>query len=291
MRLSEAITIYFAVGASFGVYHFLQERNSERRLPALLKAVRAMILWPEVAAKLLFSIERSVARAQADADAEPARARFVETIEDARRKLMASLYKVVELAQVSAGKEMAKAERADREVHKAVEKYIGLTLAAAEIDLDAPPSEREMALARVAGIKGDDLLLAGRCIHRRNAARLVRHQARSRTELIHALAEVREFNGHAATTTTALANPVAARHLSVATVRFYGQAFNLLTLLEDETAAASVARLLDAECGRLRRLEALSQLARESKEEEPCTLHLPHTAFNSPTQTRALNQG
>jgi hypothetical protein len=50
----------------------------------------------------------------------------------------------------------------------------------------------------------------------------------------------------------------------VAVLRFYGQAINLLSLLEDETAAMRTARLLDAECARLRKLEAVSLNADET---------------------------
>jgi hypothetical protein len=168
-----------------------------------------------------------------------------------------------------------------------VEKYVGLTLAVAESNPDAPPSEREMESCRIAGRRGDDLLLAGRCIHRRNSARLITHQARSRTELLHALAEIREIAGSTVLSTKAKD----AHHLSVASVRFYSHVFNLLSLLEDETAAKGVARLMDAECWRLRRLETFSQQETRATEEESCTRHATHSIFNSPTQTSALNQG
>ena len=153
-------------------------------------------------------------------------------------------------------------ELAFRTVRETVEKYVELTTLAAEANPDAPPSEREMELYRVAGRSGDDLLLAGQCIRRRNAARLVIHQARARMELLHALAEIREIIG-----TTALTETLAARRLSVALLRVYGNAFDLLSLLEDESAAMSIARLLNSECARLRHLEALSRKESKAKDE------------------------
>ena len=147
--------------------------------------------------------------------------------------------------------------------------------------------ERETELFRLAGRKGEDLLLAGRCVRRRNIRRIVLHQARSRTGLLHALAEVREIVGLVAAT----ANAGAARHLSVATLRFYASAFDLLSLLEDESAATSVARLLDAECARLRRLEALGLEEDKLTEEKPCPRPSPLQVFHGPAQASMLNQG
>jgi hypothetical protein len=287
MKLSEAITIYLAAGASFGVYNFLREPNPTSRFRTWLRATRATILWPLAAAKILRPHTRPDEDKSAGMINEQASAHFVRRIGQASRKLLASLYRLVELANVSSGVERDRMERAARRVREIVEKYIGLTMAAAEAHPDAPPTKREMELFRIAGRRGDDLVLAGRCIHRRNAARLVAHQARARTELLHALAEIRELIGGI----NALTNVFAARHLSVETLRFYACAFDLLSLLEDEGAAKSVARLLDAECARLRRLEALSRKESKPTEEELCTTHAPHTAFNSPLQTRALTQG
>jgi hypothetical protein len=286
MRLSEAITIYLAAGASFGVYNFLREQTSGNRFHILLKATRAAILWPLAAAKILFA-RRSPAKGKQADEAEAARALFVEKIEQAHGNLLASLHRVTHLTQVLAGAESAKVERASCAVRELVEKYVGLTLAAAESNPDAPPSERELESCRIAGRRGDDLLLAGRCIHRRNAARLIIHQARARIELLHALAEIREMMGSTAAPTT---NAKAALHLSVATVRFYSHVFNLLSLLEDETAARSVVRLMDAECWRLRRLETFSLKETLATEEEPCIRHTLHPAFNRSTQTSASKQ-
>jgi hypothetical protein len=287
MKLSEAITIYLAAGASFGVYNFLREPNPESRFHTWLKATGAAILWPLAAAKILRPRPRPNEGRPAGTIQKRASAPFVERIGQANRQLLASLYRLVELANDSAGGEREKMERASRTVREIAEKYVELTMAAAETDLNAAPTRREMELFRVAGRKGDDLLLAGRCIHRRNAARLVAHQARARTELLHALAEIREIVG----VVTALLNVVTTRHLSVETLRFYACAFDLLTLLEDESAAISVARLLDAECARLRRLEALDRKESKHTEEERCTILTTQTPFANSLQTEALNQG
>ncbi|HKR01358.1 MAG TPA: hypothetical protein VJT09_11840 [Pyrinomonadaceae bacterium] len=273
MRLSEVITIYLSVGASFGVYfHFSEQTHGGRRMRLLLKTVRATLLWPLAMAALLFSRLRSDERVEAASATRHLSAQFMEKTEDARRKLMDSLRGVIELAQASSTLGISEAEGTSRTVRETVEKYVGLTFAVAEINFDDPPGQHETELFRTAGRRGDDLLLAARCVRRRNAARLITHQARARTELLHALAEVREIVTHA----TASTNHPAARHLSVAVVRFYGHALNLLTLLEDERAATGLVRLLDAECIRLRRLEALGR--KETTQEELWTAHATHLA-------------
>jgi hypothetical protein len=269
MRLSETITIYLAAGASFGVYHYHCDQTTGRPLHSLLQALHTAILWPLAAIKILVS-RQAMGKGKPVDQAEQAQRGFIEKIGQAHRDLLASLFKIIELAQGSNALERARLERASCSVREVVEKYIGLTIAAAESSVDAPASEREMELCRVAGRRGEDLLLAGRCIHRRNIARLITHQARARTELLHALAEIREVGDRREVSNF---NTAAMRHLSVATVRFYSQAFNLLSLLEDETAAAGIARLLDVECARLRRLEALGRKERDTTEEELCTAH------------------
>lgn len=281
MKLSEAITIYLAAGASFGVYNFQREQNPVSRFHNWLKAARAVLLWPLAAAKLLRPRRRPNKSRPAGTINGRASARFVERINQANRELLASLYRLVELLGVSSGGEREKMERASRRVREIAEKYVELTMAAAESNVDAPPTERELEIFRVAGRKGEDLLLAGRCIHRRNAARLVAHQARARTELLHALAEIREIVGE----TTASANLITARHLSVETLRFYACAFDLLSLLEDESAAIVIARLLDAECARLRRLEALSRKESKTTEEELCTTQIQPIRLSSLEQS------
>lgn len=281
MRLSEAITIYLAAGAPFGFQHFLRRcERSAGRLRPLFRAVRAALLWPLTAARLLFSRTGGGPAAALDEQA----ARLAEKVGHAQSKLLSSLYRLAELAQSSPGAESARVERVVRTVREAVEKYVGLTLAAAETDPDGPLGQRELELYRVAGRKGSDLLLAGRCVRRRNAARLAKHQARSRLELLHALAEIREAVGTFAARGSDL---IATHHTGVATVRLYACALNLLSLLDDETAAGGISKLLDAECALLRRLEAVRE--GRAPKEETCTAYTTRIVFNDQPQTRSLS--
>lgn len=258
MQLSDTITIYLAIGAPFGVNFFMREQAATGRARSVLKATGACLLWPLICtASLLARGRMAEGGAPRTTTAQQENAideRTSVKIATAQRQLLAALERVRELGQTTTDRS-EDLEHGIREVREGVEKYVGLTLALAEARPDAEPDAREMELCRVAGRTGDDLLLAGRCIHRRNVLRLITHQARSRTELLHSLAAVREIGvgrSHASAQ-----DATAARHLSVAVLRFYGQAINLLSLLEDEMAAVQAARLLDAECARLRRLEAL----------------------------------
>lgn len=289
MRMIEAITIYLAAGAPFGVSYYLRREHGLRRASALLRSSWAMLLWPVAAATVFLARKRRDAE---ERERDTAALRVEEKIEQATRLLLATLFKVEELARALPSGGGRNSERVALVVRESVEKYVGLTLRSREASADAPPSESELELSRVAGRTGDDLLLAGRCIHRRNVARLLAHRERARIDLLHALAELRELSADSSAQEN---NIMAARHASVAILRLYGQAINLLSLLEDEDAARKLARLLDAECARLRRLEAAnpgrSQDARRAEGEEQCTPHTPRLAFTGPSPNSPLTQG
>lgn len=293
MRLSEIITIYLAAGAPFGVSAYLHTSPNQPRAHALLKSMGTALAWPFVVLAKIAGGRVSLARRfKTSSGRNGIASSTLRRIEEVQAEMLASLYKVQELASTRFVKEGEGMERAVLEVRRAFEKYLGLTIAAAAIDLEGPPCARELELYRVAGRTGDDLLLAGQCVRRRNAARLVKHQADSRTELLHALALIREaaFDGSASSSLKGSAP----RYVSVALLKFYGHAVNLLSLLEDESAASGAARLLDAECSRLRRLE--NALAEEQTAVshvaggEECTPHAAHRQFTTellPGQTTA----
>lgn len=276
LQLSETITIYLAIGAPFGVNFFLREQTGREtgRARSVFKATVAGLLWPFVAIASLPS-RRKASRKPPSQTGERETAlgeRTSAAIATAQGQLFGALERVRELAEEdAAGSEDL--EQKIRAVREGIEKYVGLTLALVEMKLDEQPAAREMELCRLAGRSGEDLLLAGRCVHRRNVTRLIAHHARSRTELLHAFATVREIDNERWPVSPG--EIAKARHLSVAVLRFYGQAINLLSLLEDERAAMRAARLLDAECSRLRRLEAASL-----QRDEPVGVESRHALHN-----------
>jgi hypothetical protein len=291
MRLSETITIYMAAGAPFGVASFMREERSGKRALALLKAAGAMLLWPFAASAILLARQRQTRRQADDGQGSLETWAAGEKLEQARRDLLASVYRVSEMAQASFGKEREKMERAARVIRESVEKYTGLAIAAREIKMRAMPDRREMELCRMAGRTGDDLLLAGLCIHRRNVARIDTHRDRAGTELVHALAEMREMPDAACLNSQS--NGRDASELSEAILTSYGHAIELFSLLDNRSAALSMARLLDAECARLRRLEAtiLDGSQARSFGEKPCTPHVPQTVLTGLAQRSNLSRG
>ena len=246
-----------------------------------------MLLWPLSASAIL------LARQRRRDETTPAHERLIdaEKVDRAGRELLASVHRVYELAQESCGKEPEKMERAACLIRESIEKYVGLAMAAVEINSDGVPGRREMELCRIAGRTGDDLLLAGLCIHRRNVARINAHCERARAELIHTLAEVREIvdDTHLGARTNGRSMPV----LSQAILESYGRAIEMFSLLKDHGAAMSVARLLDVECARLRRLEAsiVAEARGRPFGEEPCETFKPHLALRGLSQRSNLNQG
>ena len=291
MRMIDAITIYLAAGAPFGVSYFLRKHERMGRARIWLNATGAALLWPLAAATTMLARSRSKHQPGEEDSDVAFDAQGEAKIEQAKRQLLAALHRVGELARLVSDDEGRKIEQATLVVRDSVEKYTGLTTGASGISADAEPDRSEMELCRIAGRAGDDLLLAGRCIHRRNVARLVAHRERSRSNLLHALASLREW----ARDDNAQRNPASARHLSVSVLKLYGHAINLLSLLEDEEAVRQVARLLDAECARLRRLEALGEgrtpEQKRATGEEQCNPHTPHLAFIGPSPTRTLTRG
>jgi hypothetical protein len=143
-----------------------------------------------------------------------------------------------------------------------------------------------MELCRIAGRGGDDLLVAGRCVHRRNVTRLVAHRERASAELVHALAAVRESSHITRPPASCRAEDLRAadpRRISEALSRALSRVVELLSLFDERSALVSVARMLDAECVRARRAESAAAEAGGGIEGEgPCTTQAVPTAFAGP---------
>jgi hypothetical protein len=175
-----------------------------------------------------------------------------------------------------------------------VERYTWLATACAAACTDARPTPREMELCRIAGRGGDDLLVAGRCVHRRNVTRLVTHRERAGSELVQALAAVREaahqtyppthasYSSEQLRAAGARRIPTDPRLVSEALSRALSRVVELLSLFDERAALVSVARMLDAECAHARRAESAAPLEGGAEGAEPCTTQAVPTAFVSP---------
>ncbi|MDQ3746455.1 MAG: hypothetical protein M3444_18945 [Acidobacteriota bacterium] len=333
MLLSELAIIYLAAAAPFGVRHFLGLRardrrhapeglsaGDKRRVREAAKAAAAALVWPLTALLLLSrrAAARDACANATDEDSTPDERK----VERARRATVGAL-----LAVEDALAERGPIDEAERHAlfaaRECVERYAGLALACAGARADDAPTTRELELCRIAGRSGDDLLAAGRCVHRRNVTRLLAHLERARSELVHALADVRELahksdpsprssnsakragDGgmkqipdseqtsdalHSEQTSEALRSGRA----SEALLRALARTIEMLSLFDDHATIVSVARLLEAERARLRRLEAERECAcrleggdthaaRAAREGgETCTTRVAPTAFATP---------
>jgi hypothetical protein len=247
MRLSEAITLYLAAAAPFGVAFFLRRHPPARVRPrALALAALAGLAWPVTT--LLLLVRKTTGRgARASEADETSEGRSVES---GVRGVAAALSDVGELFGTQSGGKDSRLSFALFAARRAVERFAGLALVARGVSATAAPAPRELELCRAAGRTGKDLRLAGRCTHRRNVLRLLLHRERARNEMLHALAEVSE-------TARALAHDphatgLAPRDISEAMLRAYDLALELFTELDDERAVAGLRRLIDAERAHLR---------------------------------------
>lgn len=249
MRLSEAIALYLAAAAPFGVAFFLRRRGRTMRARAFALSTLAGLAWPFTSLLLL---ARKGARAKATRDERHTDAAALLCEERAMRAVAASLAEVEAALAAAAGGTDTRARYALFAARRGVERFAGLARASRGVRPDSAPTERELELPRAAGRRGEDLLLAGRCAHRRNILRLLLHRERARGEMLHALAELRELAA-----TLQDARPAAARQqadgVSAALTRAYELTLELLSNLDDERAATGVRRLLDAERARARR--------------------------------------
>jgi len=286
MLLSELAIIYLAAAAPFGVARFLKDHTENTRAPRrLLKATVAALAWPLAAPRMLLARRRAVG---VEGDADDARAHTERRVELVKRSAVNSLREVEDLLVEACGDAgMREEERhALFAARECVERYAGLSLACSSADEEEAPTERELELCRIAGRAGDDLLTAGRCVHRRSVTRLLAHRERARSELIHSLAGACEVTHESRPG----ARGDARVPVSEAMLRALARAIELMSLFDDRGAVVSAARLLDAECARAGRLARGAAHARPGAKEgaEPCTTRAAHTAFATqppPTMT------
>ncbi|MFL6331914.1 MAG: hypothetical protein ACJ754_01065 [Pyrinomonadaceae bacterium] len=284
MLVNELFIIYLAAAAPFGVARFLSEHAGGARVgEALFKAAGAALAWPYTSLPRL--LRRLSSLKTNETNASPSSAPDERRVEEVKRGAVNAL-RVVEDLLADAGALEEESERhklyAAREC---VERYAGLAVACAAASADARPTPRELELCRIAGRGGDDLLVAGRCVHRRNVTRLLAHRERASTELVAALAAVREAalklypRTHDAYASEHLRNSDP-RRISEPLLRALSRVVELLSLFDERTALVSVARMLDAECRRA--ASAAAETLGGLEGEEPCTTQAVPTAFVSP---------
>lgn len=274
MRWSEPVTIYLAVGASFGVSRYLcaLSPTAKRRTRATAEGLAATLLWPLLAAAILIKHLRHV---RGSDEREEADRRVQARVEEARRTFVIAIDKMLETVRaLHMTGNQSEAEQTLYALRESAEQYVGLAEIEARMDEDAAPASSEAELARISGRRGEDLLVAARCAHRRNVSRIKAHYQRGRTRVLRKLSELRAWEDAALSPESVEIDE--RRKMTMARLEIYLRATDLFSLLEDERAAGSAAKLVNAECSTLRRLNETDGAATErAYGEERCTDRSP----------------
>lgn len=165
MNLIDLTVVYFAVGAPFAVYYFLQNRRADKSVAFWLKIFFAFVFWLPFAA---MSLSRSQSlrsffnlnfiRDFLASDSSDEIIRLQKRIENL---LLAGDLKIPVF-----------------DYREIMERYVGLTLAS---DANAN-NEFESEIYRVAA--NENVRLASICLHRRNRNKLRRHQTEARLDFL-----------------------------------------------------------------------------------------------------------
>ncbi|MEJ7618258.1 MAG: hypothetical protein WKF30_15125 [Pyrinomonadaceae bacterium] len=254
MKLTEALTIYLAVGAPFGAAQFFAAR-AQMKSGSFSKAIAYALFWPLVALRpgLSFTAHRETA-VFSDEETQLDRRQLA-----GRRDFEAALVRVGELAQ---GAEHPEARRnfevSLRTLLIAADQHFHLLVAFRRMSSEDAPIPKATELCRLAGREEEDLELAASCIHRRNTARVDARCAKSADELIEALAHFNEIAGdhHNSAVFSTLA---AKLEFAQAKLTLCCLAVEMLSRLDDPAAAVRAFKLVDAACAKLRRLEGLGE--------------------------------
>lgn len=276
MILSEIFIIYLAAAAPFGVARFFSERSGGAGTgAALLKSAGAALAWPFTSLPRL--LRRATSRREDGGETLGGFAPDEQRVEWVKRAAVNSLRALEDLLADARALEGEAERNAFFAAREGVERYAGLALACASASADARPSAREVELCRIAGRGGDDLLVAGRCVHRRNVTRLFAHRERAGAELIKALAAVRELARRARVTSLGeRLRPGDVAPISEALLLALSRAAELIALFDERPLVDAAACLLEEESARLGHAESPDG-AKEG--EEPCTTQAVHTAF------------
>jgi hypothetical protein len=179
MHWSDLLIIYFSCGAPFGVYFFLHNRGKMPVFKLLLNSIGAAVVWIAYAyllrrekitksfTKKEFSFgkpEISLLEQQTSMMQEQILQEFIVLNSKAALKVQFFTFRDV------------------------LERFVGLTIAVKSGKAGAGENEHE--IFNVAGRKGKDAALAGKCLSRRNRNRLSEHQKGAREDFLKVLANL-----------------------------------------------------------------------------------------------------
>lgn len=239
MTFIEFLTIYLAIGAPFGVYFFFKTRERRGGFSLFVKSVGAALFWIFFAARLLQKHFTSAKSTRLAEDLDFAREREIEAASQNLQTAFAALTAQEETISFF-------------EFREVVERYIGLILAAQNSAPDAPATQRETEIFRIAEREKDDLRLAGKILRRKNYLRLQAHQHAARQDFLQIFRLLRErfpsadLNGKLAAWQT-----------------LQTEALRLSTLLEDKETIRALRKL--QESSQLQKQITVQNVSKEEK--------------------------
>jgi hypothetical protein len=187
MRPIDLIIIYLVVGAPFAARRVAQGaeevsfRSYKLALRSYMISLKEGLLWPWSLAQCFSSrlTQRRITSATIGLNKIPG-----SPVEHSLNLCLAALNDLASIDRHPAFGQSTGLESMYRDARDTLEKYAGLSSALAISSADNTPAPHELELARVSGLGGDELLIAGLCNHRRNQSRLKLHQQSSRSELL-----------------------------------------------------------------------------------------------------------
>jgi hypothetical protein len=166
VNIFDALIIYLACGAPFGVYYFLQQPEKRHITHLWVKTVSNFLFWP-------VSAFRIIRRSQIFRDASESHFDAVNELDAALEERVSEIQKDFEKIFFD---ENPKASI--YEFREIFDRYVGLSLALkAEVK---PHASAEPEIFRIAGHK--NIELAAICLNRRNRSRLLIHQIQARED-------------------------------------------------------------------------------------------------------------
>ena len=163
MNLTDLFIIYFAGGAPFAVYYFLQNRHGKKTVSLRLKNLLVLLFWLPFAVFLLLKNRRFP-------EFDFLRAAFNKNADGEK---IYSFQKQIESVLLESGSDVSIFDF--REIF---ERYAGLTIAAQ----NNANGESEKEIFRTA--ENENVELGAICLHRRNRNKLVRHQTEARRDFL-----------------------------------------------------------------------------------------------------------
>jgi hypothetical protein len=113
-------------------------------------------------------------------------------IEDTKRRLLAAIHRMREIAASSGDSPFEDLQRATCVLTEGIETYVGLDSTVKHSAGETSSDERSMELMRIAGCDSNELEIAAKCATRRNVTRVLQHHNRSRNQMVHAIADMRD---------------------------------------------------------------------------------------------------